>query len=799
MDDRNFKPSSEPKYFSPRSPIFNDSMSEPLEQLKHLFDYEPQQQLLQYSDVCQFGYGLLSQCVKVEQVYLVQFSGIGGGQILAHAQIGSPQLSHRIEQEIHFNQSNHSALEALNQLNISTPWRSISLLNNNLFLRPSLYLLISAERASPAIEQLSLHILKARLNALLANGQYQLISPSAYQDLTLQAVSNSAIDKLSEKLRLTLRAYLPDVENYVILLNDAEPNMFYASTKTLNAPLYLTLAELVIENGRARFLTPLNFAHLQHVHKHEQPHHTLKHSWFGAPILYDGKLLGVLAICSQSHTFGMQREIQNLVVYCAHLSALTLQRQLTQYSLQENLRFDRQIQSKIKQLSQSNRKLEQELKQYQSIREKLTYGAFHDPLTQLGNRALFIEKLTVAFKRVQRHYDETFAVIFIDLDKFKNINDYYGHHTGDQVLINSARLLEGCIRQNDVLARFGGDEFVILLDKIGEKEDILEISQRIVAAFESPMSLGHELLTCKCSLGITQVNNEYTSVEQIMEDADNAMYVAKHRKSHVSFHQDNGLNKDNAKLSQDLLDALSHGDIIPHYQPMIRLQDNSLMGFEVVARWSDRKHTLRKALDFIPFAEKSGLIIQLDLDILRQSCKQLYQWQQLALHPEHIRVAVNLSPKHLLSTESVNRLLEIIHQAKVSPKNLVFEFSEKEFVRQNQSSFEALDKLRAAGILIGMDDFGTGFSSLNALFDYPIDFIKVDRSFTSRMLSSKKDLSLMRAVRDLSNDLGFQVIIEGIETIQQHKKLVEIGCEYGQGYYIAKPMKPGDVEHLFEA
>ncbi|MDO6526104.1 EAL domain-containing protein [Motilimonas sp. 1_MG-2023] len=799
MDDPNFKTSSEPDYFSPRFTNFSDSRSHLLAQLKHLFDYEPQQRLKQHADVCQFSFGLLSLCAKVEQVYLVQFSGTGGGQILAHTEIGSPQVSHIIEQEIHLNLSNTNALNALNKLNMSASWHCINLLNNNLFLRPSLYLLISAEFASPAIEQLAQHILKARLNALLANGQYQLISPSAYQDLTLQAVSNSAMDKLSEKLRVTLQPYLPDVENYVILLNDSEPNMFFTSTKALTAPLYLYLAELVIKNGKARFLTPLSFAHLQHAQQKQPPLYTLKHSWFGAPILYDGRLLGVLAICSHSHTFGMQREIQNLVVYCAHLSALTLQRQLTQYSLQENLRFDRQIQSKIKQLSQSNRKLEQELRQYQSIREKLTYGAFHDPLTQLGNRALFIEKLTVAFKRVKRHVDETFAVIFIDLDKFKNINDYYGHHMGDQVLISSARLLEGCIRQNDVLARFGGDEFVILLDKIAAKEDVIEISQRIVAAFEAPMSLGHELLTCKCSLGITQVNNEYTSVEQILEDADNAMYIAKHRKSHVSFHQDNGLNKDSAKLSKDLLNALSHGDIIPHYQPMIRLQDNSLMGFEVVARWSDRKHTLRKALDFIPFAEKSGLIIQLDLNILRQSCKQLYQWQQLELHPKHIRVAVNLSPKHLLNTESVNTLLDIINQAKVSPKNLVFEFSEKEFVRQNQSSFEALDKLRAAGILIGMDDFGTGFSSLNALFDYPIDFIKVDRSFTSRMLSSKKDLSLMRAVRDLSNDLGFQVIIEGIETIQQHKKLVEIGCEYGQGYYIAKPMKPGDVEHLFEA
>ena len=798
MDDPTFKSNTRSDFYSHRAQNINQPQPDALLPLKQLFDYAPQQTLRHYDEVCQFTFGLLSQCANVKQVYLVQFSGVGGGQILAHIQMGPPHARHLIEQEIHFSHSSHSALSSLKTLAINSPWHCIGLGNNNVFQRPALCLLICLEFSTASIEQLALHILNSRLKSLLVSGQYNFVGPAVYQALTLQAAKQGAIDKLSSQLRGILAPFLPDVENNVILLNGSDPGMFYASSSHLTAPVYFYLAEQVMRAQEALFVTPLRCAHLQHDLPASQ-RHSLQHAWFGAPIMYDGELLGVLAICSQSHQTGMQSELRDLVAYCAHLTALTLQRQLTRFSQQENLQFDRNIQSKIKQLTQSNRKLEQELKQYQNAREKLTYGAFHDPLTQLGNRALFMEKLTLALKRVKRYRDETFAVVFIDLDKFKNINDYYGHHMGDQVLIHSARLLEGCIRQNDVLARFGGDEFVILLDKISAKQDVLDISQRIVAAFDQPMSLGHELLSCKCSLGITQVTTEYTNIEQIMEEADHAMYEAKHRKSHLSFYQNNGLNKDNDQLSQELIEAISHGDIVPHYQPMIRLQDNSLMGFEVVARWSDRKHTLRKALDFIPFAEKSGLIIELDLDILRQACRQLYQWQQLALHPKNIRVAVNLSAKHLLKTESVDELLAIIEHAKVSPKNLVFEFSEKDFVKQNQPSFEAIEKLREAGILIGMDDFGTGFSSLNALFDYPIDFIKVDRSFTNRMLSSKKDLSLMRAVRDLSNDLGFQVIIEGIETLQQHKKLVEIGCEYGQGYYIAKPMKSSDVEHLFQA
>ncbi|MCE2572677.1 putative bifunctional diguanylate cyclase/phosphodiesterase [Motilimonas eburnea] len=802
MDDQTSKVNSTAS-FVPVSPQEPDTCAVQLHRLQAMLQFQPQSAQWDHHTVCHFTFNLLSLGAKVEHILLVQFNSpntpASGGQILS--QTGTLQQAEKasISRIILSRATCQQALSELNQGHEQPPWCSISIDRNNVLQQPALFLIIKAAFISPELAQTELLILHSRLKALLNNGQYEQISPDVYQALTMQASENPSIDRLCEQLRLALKPYLADVENYVIMIKDNEPSLYYTSSKKLTAPLYLSLAKKVINERKAQLFTPLSFAHWQ-CQQGSTPHSMpLQHAWYGTPIFYGEKLLGVLAICSASKQQTMQAELRALTSYCAYLAALTLQRQLTQYSIQESLQFDRQVKNRIKQLSQSNRKLEQELKQYQSVREKLTYGAFHDPLTQLGNRALFIEKLRDAFKRVQRHPEQTFAVIFIDLNKFKNINDYFGHQMGDQVLIHSARLLETCIRQNDVLSRFGGDEFVIMLDKISHKSDIIEIAQRIVAAFDSPMSINNELLTCKCSLGITQVSNHYENVEQILEDADQAMYEAKHSDSHFSFYQDNGISKNNDQLSQDLLEAISHGDIVPHYQPMIRLQDNSLMGFEVVARWSDRKHTLRKALDFIPFAEKSGLIIDLDLDILRQACQQLHQWQKLALHPKHIRVAVNLSAKHLIKTESVEQLLAIIREAKVSPKNLVFEFSEKEFVRQNQPSFEALDMLRKEGILIGMDDFGTGFSSLNALFDYPIDFIKVDRSFTQRMLSSKKDLSMMRAVRDMSNDLGFQVIIEGIETLQQHKKLVEIGCEYGQGYYIAKPMKPGDVEHLFEA
>ncbi len=802
MDDQTPKVTSTAS-FVPVSPQEPDTCAVQLHRLQAMLQYQPQTADWHYQDVCHFSFNLLSLGTKVEHVLLAQFNPLSqhmsAGQILGQTGTLTEAEKQPISRIIQARATCQHALAELNRGKDKPIWYSLVIDRNNMLQQPALYLLIKASFPSAELEQISLLILHSRLKTLLSNGQYEQISPDVYQALTLQACENPSIDRLCEALRLALKPYLADVENYVIMIRDDVPSFYYSSAKQLTAPIYLTLAKTVMTEQKAQLFTPLSFANWQYQQGIMHPQAQLQHAWFGAPIFYEEKLLGIMAICSASKHQTIQPELRALTRYCAYLAALTLQRQLTQYSVQENLQFDRQIQNRIKQLSQSNRKLEQELKQYQNVREKLTYGAFHDPLTQLGNRALFIEKLSDAFKRVKRHPDQTFAVIFIDLDKFKNINDYYGHQMGDQVLIHSARLLESCIRQNDILARFGGDEFVILLDKITHKTDVIEIAQRIVAAFDSPMSLNNELLTCQCSLGITQVNHGYTSVEQILEDADQAMYVAKHSDSHFSFYQDNGISKSNDQLSQDLLEAISHGDIVPHYQPMIRLQDNSLMGFEVVARWSDRKHTLRKALDFIPFAEKTGLIIDLDLGILRQACQQLHQWQKLSLHPKHIRVAVNLSAKHLIKTESVDQLLDIIREAKVSPKNLVFEFSEKEFVRQNQPSFTALNKLRQAGVLIGMDDFGTGFSSLNALFDYPIDFIKVDRSFTQRMLSSKKDLSMMRAVRDMSNDLGFQVIIEGIETLQQHKKLVEIGCEYGQGYYIAKPMKPGDVEHLFEA
>ncbi len=574
---------------------------------------------------------------------------------------------------------------------------------------------------------------------------------------------------------------------------------FLEATNPLSEKLHALLISQVLDSGKAEVFTPLRFAELLTNKGLLKEKDKLKESWLGAPVFIKGEAQGVLAITTNHGEPALTNGIKRLVCFIANLISCVLERELAVSELQlRSQELEKVVQLRTQTLSESNRKLEQEIREKQQQEEQLKYGALHDPLTQLPNRSLFMEKLNQALLHVQRHETDTFAVIFVDLDKFKTINDNYGHHIGDQLLIETGARLDQSIRLNDLLARIGGDEFVILLDKISERVDIDEVSNRILASFSNPFEISGYHLPVTCSIGATKVTGDYTSCEQIMEEADQAMYKSKRLGyNNYQIFEPGSYNPQSDEFKKELKAALSHGDIVPHYQPMIRLKDNALMGFEVVARWNFAKQKLRRALDFIPLAEKTGLIIDLDRDILAKACRQLQIWQKVNHANDAIRVAVNLSSKHLINEESLQKLIETIDESKLPPRNLVLEFSERDFVRQHQMAFESLKTLREMGVLVGLDDFGTGFSSLNALFDYPIDFIKVDRSFTSKMLNSSRNLSLMRAIRDISNDLGFQVIIEGIETAQQHKKLVEIGCEYGQGYYISKPMRQEAIKSIF--
>lgn len=454
------------------------------------------------------------------------------------------------------------------------------------------------------------------------------------------------------------------------------------------------------------------------------------------------------------------------------------------------------IDLRLHQLRQANLRLQKQLKRHQELERKLQFDALHDPLTMLPNRAFLMNRLDQAMKHYHRHRSPGFTLIFIDVDHFKEINDALGHKVGDLLLKEIAIRLSSCVRQNDLVARLGGDEFVIYLDASTDNSTISPVLSRILERHAAPFRLLGNELQVQLSMGVATVTEHTSDVSQLLHQADLAMYQAKRSgRNRIVIYSESCQDRDWLSPELELAKALEERRILPYFQPVIRLSDGQLAGLEVMARWLTQEGILKDAFDFIPLAEQCGLILELDRLILRHTCQQLQNWLA-QLGGNSIKVSLNLSGKHLASQELVDRLLAIISESGVPIGNLVFEFNERELSRLDTDTLTILHELRAHGLQICLDDFGTGFSSLNALFHYPVDYIKVDDSFTHRMLQSPKDLALIRAMRDISQDLGFRLIVEGIETQFEYQKLLELGCELGQGRFIAPPMPGIDIPPL---
>ncbi|BBR41758.1 EAL domain-containing protein [Aeromonas allosaccharophila] len=454
------------------------------------------------------------------------------------------------------------------------------------------------------------------------------------------------------------------------------------------------------------------------------------------------------------------------------------------------------INQRLQQLRQTNLRLQKQLKQHQELERRLQFDALHDPLTQLPNRALLMNHLNHAMTHYNRYKSPGFAVIFIDVDHFKQINDTLGHSAGDQLLKEVSRRLQTCIRQNDLVARLGGDEFVIYLDSSKSDDDISPVLNRIISRLSYPFRLLGNELSITVSLGVSSVSEQTTDISQLLHQADLAMYQAKRNgRSRIVSYSEDCINQNWNSPEEMLARALREGRIVPYFQPVIRLQDSRLTGLEVMARWLTEEGILKDAFDFIPLAEQCGLILELDYQILRHTCQQLKNWLPISGQSK-FKVAINLSGKHLVNHDHIMRLMGIIEEEGVSPGYLIFEFNERELSRQDSDALASLHDLRSKGIQISLDDFGTGFSSLNALFHFPVDYIKVDDSFTQRMLQSPKDLALIRAMRDICQDLDYTLIVEGIENQLQLQKLIDIGCQMGQGRYISPPMPGADIVPL---
>lgn len=431
--------------------------------------------------------------------------------------------------------------------------------------------------------------------------------------------------------------------------------------------------------------------------------------------------------------------------------------------------------------------------------EQLLHDAFHDALTGLPNRALFMDRLSQAVERVKRHPDCSFGVIFLDLDRFKVINDSLGHMVGDRLLVEVSRRLEGCVRAGDTLARLGGDEFTIILDGVDEVADASAMADRIQDQLRRPFNLNNQEVQISASIGIALSTLNYEKPEDILRDTNIAMHRAKSAgkaryqvfDATMHFHALELL-----RLETDLRRTAEREEYCVHYQPLVSLKTGQLTGFEALVRWQHPERGFVYPEEFIPVAEETGLIIALDRWVLREACHQVRLWQKQFPEQQSLTISVNFSAKQFAQPDLLDHIKHVLKETGLDAGCLKLEITESVIMSSAESVTTMLSQLKALGIEIYLDDFGTGYSSLSYLHRFPIHVLKIDRSFVSRIGPDGENAEIARAIITMAHSLGMKVVAEGIETESQFAELKALSCQYGQGNLFSRPVEALTAEKL---
>ncbi|HEY6806981.1 MAG TPA: EAL domain-containing protein [Pyrinomonadaceae bacterium] len=428
----------------------------------------------------------------------------------------------------------------------------------------------------------------------------------------------------------------------------------------------------------------------------------------------------------------------------------------------------------------------------EETKDHFRHAAFHDSLTGLPNRAMFTELLKAEIESSKRNGEHLFGVLFLDLDRFKNINDSLGHTHGDLLLVAFAERLERTLRPVDTLARFGGDEFAILLSGISNTTDAIRVAERIHAELSVPFDLDRNSQFVTSSIGIA-LSSGYERPEDILRDADIAMYRAKEngKARYEMFDQMmHARAVSRLQLESDLRQAVEQKEFTIHYQPIMALETGRLAGFEALVRWNHPRRGIVSPGDFVPVAEETGLIVPIGQWVLEEACKKVREWQIESPGHRALSLSVNLSARQVAQPDLLDCIKSALEASKLSPHHLKLEITESVVMENAEAATLMFKQLRSIGVQLSIDDFGTGYSSLSYLHRFPLNYLKIDRSFVMRM-TIDHDNAIVKTISTLARNLGMQVIAEGIETEEQHQELKKLGCEYGQGYLFSRPV---DVE-----
>lgn len=470
--------------------------------------------------------------------------------------------------------------------------------------------------------------------------------------------------------------------------------------------------------------------------------------------------------------------------------------------LKLNVELEDRVKQRTRELEKTLQKLQEEINSRQKLQSQLLDIALHDSLTGLPNRVLFIRRLENALNRAKQESNYQFALLFLDCDRFKVVNDSLGHLVGDELLIAIARRLQACLLPVHTLARLGGDEFGILLENITDINIAIQVAERILQQLSLAFKLSRYEVFMNASIGISWGNKDYDRPEYLLRDADTAMYRAKAQGS-AKYHVFNPAMHQEAiqllELENDLRRAVERQEFVVYYQPIVSLTTGRISGFEALVRWQHPIRGLVSPIEFIPVAEETGLINAINTWVLQSACHQLSIWQHHPVTPEPLTMSVNLSARLFSQHNLVEQIDRIIYESRINPAYLELEITESVIMENTNAIKIILQQLKQRKIKLIMDDFGTGYSSLSYLHSFPFNALKIDKSFVKRMQENKENMGLVPAMIGIANSMGMSAIAEGVETQEQLAQLRSLNCNFAQGYLFSQPIEQQLVLKLLAA
>jgi diguanylate cyclase (GGDEF)-like protein len=546
------------------------------------------------------------------------------------------------------------------------------------------------------------------------------------------------------------------------------------------------LTEYVLRCGKPLLADRQRIAQLERTGK-VISHGAMAHCWLGVPLLHEDKVVGVIAVQSYSPKFTFSIRDQELLTFVAfHIGSGLARKQAQDKLVLAHAGLEQRVSERTRELAEANAELVEQISERMRAERKLTHQAMHDVLTGLPNRAQLLENLGQAIANARKQADTCFAVLFLDLDRFKLVNDSVGHAVGDELLVESGRRIANSMRGDDVVSRLGGDEFAILAEGLDGPEMAEELAHRVLAALGAPIWIAGRELFPTASIGIAMWQPGYASGEEMLRDADAAMYRAKSDGRDRCMLFDEAMREEVMRaldMESDLRRAINNDAFEPYYQPIVKLGSAEQVGGEALLRWRHEKHGLLEPGEFLDVAEDSGLIEQIDWLMYARVIVDM------ATHAMPGYVAINVSPRHFRSLDFAERLLGLLDVAGVDPSRLRIEITEVALMDDAPRISNSLNLLRRHGVLAQLDDFGTGFSALSYLHRFPIAALKIDRSFVADLSGDARNesVAVIRAIVALAGSLGIEIIAEGVETMVQRERLRDLGCTYAQGFLFGRP------------